>query len=354
MSRALATAIAACAFAVLAQGAAAHSDYVQVVGGSTLMYQQYPGLTPDDPDNNLTITYKSDGTGQYFVIDDPTSTGITNRSPCVPLTLDDLSVRCPASGIANLVIDTGTGTDDVRVSAPQPAAVYGGPGDDTLRGGAGATQFFGQQGADTLVAGNGAGNVLDGGTGGNTLDAVNSQVDTINHCTPLDTVTADPSDVLMEACPTTDVASPPQPSGVKPPPSGGGGGGGGSGGGTTGPSKGPALTRFHLSPYAFRAAAHGSAFAARAGARLSFKLSAPASVTFRVERLRAGRRSGPRVGRSFKLRKLAEGIVQRRFTGRVGGRSLRPGRYRLVATPSAAGGSKGGSSSDTFRIVGGA
>lgn len=311
------------------------------------MYQQYPGLTPDDPTNTLTVTYKSDSTGDYFVIDDPTSTGITNRSPCVPLTLDDLSVRCPASAITQLVIDTGTGNDDVRVSAPQPAAIYGGAGDDTLRGGSGATQFFGQQGNDTLVAGNGAGNALDGGTGSNTLDAVNSQVDTLNHCTPLDTVTADPSDMLVEACPTADVASPPQPQGVRPPPStGGGGGGGGPGGGGTGQTSGPALTRLRLSPSAFSAAAHGAAFASRAGARLSFRLSAPGNVTFRI--LRA--RTGARVGRSFKLRKLAEGIVRRRFTGRLRGRALRPGRYRLVATPSGANGSKGRSSSVRFRV----
>jgi hypothetical protein len=376
MSRALATLVAACACAVWADAAAAHNDYVQVVGGSTLMYQQYPGLTPTDPTNNLTITYKSDSSGQYFVIEDPTSTGITNASPCVPLTLTDLSVRCPASGITKLVIDTGTGNDDVSVSAPQPAAIYGGAGDDTLRGGTGATQLFGQQGADKLTAGNGAGNALDGGTGSNTLDALNSQVDTVNHCTPLDSVSADPSDVLVEACPATDVASPPQPPSVRPPPSGGGGGtGGGPGGGGTGQSKGPVLTRLRLSPYAFAAARRGAAFpartaarrgaafpkrtaatrgaasAARAGARLSFRLSAPADVIFRIERLRPGRRTGSLVGRTFKLRKLAEGIVRTRFSGRVRGKELRAGRYRLVATPSGPGGVKGTPSSVHFRIV---
>jgi Ca2+-binding RTX toxin-like protein len=323
------------------------------------MYQQYPGLTPSDPTNSLTITYKSDSTGQYFVIEDPTSTGITNASPCVPLTLDDLSVRCPASAITKLVIDTGTGNDDVSVSAPQPAAIYGGPGDDTLRGGTGATRFFGQQGADSVVAGNGPGNVLDGGTGSNSLDALNSQVDTVNHCTPLDTVSADPPDLLVEACPTTDVASPPQPPSVRPPPSGGGGGGGGgSGGGGGGQSTGPALTRLRLSPYAFVAARRGAAFAERraalaagAGARLSFRLSAPANVTFRVERLRPGRRTGPRVGRSFKLRKLAEGVVRTRFSGRLRGKRLSAGRYRLVAAPAGPGGVRGTASSVRFRIL---
>jgi hypothetical protein len=56
VTRVLATAIAVCTCAAWASTATAHNDYVQVVGGSTLMYQQYRGLTPDDPTNNLTIT----------------------------------------------------------------------------------------------------------------------------------------------------------------------------------------------------------------------------------------------------------------------------------------------------------
>ncbi len=39
-----------------------------------------------------------------------------------------------------------------------------------------------------------------------------------------------------------------------------------------------------------------------------------------------------------------------RFTGRLNGRKLKPGRYRLLATPTA-GGLKGKASSTGFRIV---
>jgi hypothetical protein len=38
------------------------------------------------------------------------------------------------------------------------------------------------------------------------------------------------------------------------------------------------------------------------------------------------------------------------FTGRLNGKKLKPGRYRLVATPSA-GGNKGKPTSTGFRIV---
>ncbi|HEX8854664.1 MAG TPA: hypothetical protein VF752_03615 [Thermoleophilaceae bacterium] len=345
--RALAATVTLAVSGALASAADAHNDYVKV-DGSTLIYQQYPGLAPGQPDNALSITYKTIDGDQYFQVDDPNSTGITNELPCVPHTFDDESVLCPAAGITSLLIDTGTGTDQVTITAPTAARIYGGPGNDTLRGGAGATQFFGQAGNDALVAGAGGGNVLDPGTGTNSLDAANGFADTVNRCTGLDTVTSDVADTLLGACPTTDVPSPLPPPDfpARPTPA------------PHDPAGGPTpsgvlLSSLRLIPASFRAAPRGASFAVRTGARLSFRLSAAADVTFRVDKLRRGRHRTfwTALGSNFKLRKRPAGITRTRFTGRVPGAVLRPGSYRLVAAPVDPDGSQGGTTKVRFRIV---
>ena len=111
----------------------------------------------------------------------------------------------------------------------------------------------------------------------------------------------------------------------------------------------PAITRLRLSPVAFRAAPAGPALAAVVGARLSLALSEAATVTFRVARLAAGRRDAgqcrrpsarnadrprcPRWTRQRGLiaRNLPAGPKTLRYRGRLAGRTLRPGRYRLIA-----------------------
>ena len=111
----------------------------------------------------------------------------------------------------------------------------------------------------------------------------------------------------------------------------------------------PAITRLGLSPTAFRAAPSGPALAALAGARLSLALSEAATVTFRVVRPTAGRQVAghcrrptvrnadrPRCSRWTPLRgrtvrSLPAGQTALRYRGRLAGRTLRPGRYRLVA-----------------------
>jgi hypothetical protein len=159
-------ATAACAFAVEADVALAHADYVSIEG-STLLFQRFAGALTSD---QLTITYRSDTTGTYFVISDPTSTGTTNFPPCASLSRGDLDVRCPASGISQLLVNTRSGDNSITINAPTTAKLYGGSGNDSIRGGSGPTQFFGQGGNDTLTAGVGGGNVLLGGTGAERLE----------------------------------------------------------------------------------------------------------------------------------------------------------------------------------------
>jgi phosphatidylinositol-3-phosphatase len=123
-----------------------------------------------------------------------------------------------------------------------------------------------------------------------------------------------------------------------------------------------ALTDLRVRPGTFRSAKSGPSITRKRrplGASVSYKVSQPGLVTFRVQRRLAGRL---RAGRCVKLRKgrrgrrgrrcvrfvtargafddqAAAGENSFRFTGRLPGRRLRPGRYRLVARADGWGGS---------------
>ena len=132
-----------------------------------------------------------------------------------------------------------------------------------------------------------------------------------------------------------------------------------------------AASRLALTPTTFRAAGAGpSATAARhrIGTRVTFTLNIAASVRFTVQRKAAGRRSGTRcvapTKRNRRARRCTRYVAVRgaftrpgsagtnafRFSGRIGAKKLRPGRYRLVATPTAAG-KAGTLARAPFRIV---
>jgi hypothetical protein len=135
--------------------------------------------------------------------------------------------------------------------------------------------------------------------------------------------------------------------------------------------KKPSLARLRVSPSSFRALRTGPSLLSQSrGARIRFRLSETATTTFRVQRARTGRRIRGRCRAATRRNKLLSrrrctryvrvrgsfkhtdgaGPVSLRFTGRVGGKRLRPGRYRLVARATDLAGNKSAAKTKRFRI----
>jgi CSLREA domain-containing protein len=136
----------------------------------------------------------------------------------------------------------------------------------------------------------------------------------------------------------------------------------------------PALSALAIKPSAFRAAASGTSAAAkrlkpRIGAQVTFRLSETATVRFTVERARPGRRSGKQcvapkarnrhAGHCTRYVKLRGSFARSgipgsnhfRFSGRIGGKRLAPGAYRLVAVAKDPAGNIGKAVRHGFRIL---
>ena len=131
---------------------------------------------------------------------------------------------------------------------------------------------------------------------------------------------------------------------------------------------GPQLCGLRVSPLRLRAALTGPSIA-RGGLPVAYRVSEPGVVTFSVRRLTAGRLRGRRcvasrgrVPRRLRCRRSVRvrGSFSRRskrgrnrfgFTGRIGGRTLAPGTYQLLATPRDRRRNAGAVVEAAFRIV---
>ena len=131
----------------------------------------------------------------------------------------------------------------------------------------------------------------------------------------------------------------------------------------------PVITGLSFSLTRFRAAGSGPSIATAIGTRVSYTISEAASVRFRVERALRGRRVGGRCVKLTRANRRAKactrytlmrgGFTHRgkagrnrfRFSGRLAGRKLRPGRYRLRAVATDAAANKSLSRRRGFRIV---
>ena len=111
----------------------------------------------------------------------------------------------------------------------------------------------------------------------------------------------------------------------------------------------PVLRRVSLRPSAFRAARRGSAIAPSGrGALLRYSLSERATLAGKVRRV-AARGRLVRVRGTVSLRSAA-GARRLRLSGRLGGRRLRPGRYRLTLVAVDAAGNRSRARVVSFRI----
>jgi hypothetical protein len=145
----------------------------------------------------------------------------------------------------------------------------------------------------------------------------------------------------------------------------------GAAGAPPAPAVTPAIAGLRLSPTTFRAEPSdlfARAASVRTATRVSYTLNVPAGVRFTVQRSGHGRNVGRRclertagnrahractrfvAVRGSLLRSRPAGTDDFTFDGRLAGRALHPGRYRLVAIPSA-GGRTGTPARARFRIV---
>jgi hypothetical protein len=132
----------------------------------------------------------------------------------------------------------------------------------------------------------------------------------------------------------------------------------------------PVISGLTLSPTAFRALRRGGSYASIGGTRVAYHVSEAATVTFVVKRAQRGRRRGRSCvapsaklshGRACTRYVLVRGVLHRspkgartdrfRFTGRLGGRTLARGRYRLTVTAVDAAGNRSRPTERPFRVT---
>jgi hypothetical protein len=106
----------------------------------------------------------------------------------------------------------------------------------------------------------------------------------------------------------------------------------------------PVLSRAKLSAKKLRAAGKGATIARRTGAKLSFTLSEAAAV--RIAVLKGSKALSPTATLAGQA-----GKTTKKFTGRVGGKRLKPGRYRLQLGAVDAAGNAAKAVRIPFRIV---
>jgi hypothetical protein len=130
-------------------------------------------------------------------------------------------------------------------------------------------------------------------------------------------------------------------------------GGGSPGGGSPGPdTKAPVISGFRATPALFAVGRAATPRAARVhrNTRFRYTLSEQARVSLKIQRRLRGRRARYRtVGRLTRSGKV--GVNRIRFTGRIGKRALRPGRYRARITAIDAAGNRSAPRKTRFRIA---
>jgi Tol biopolymer transport system component len=134
--------------------------------------------------NRLTVSLTS---GLYTLVD--SGAPINSGPGCTRPRYD--TVTCSAAGVSSLTINLADQNDTVSVTAPTPATIHGGSGNDVLNGGSGNDVLFGDDGSDSL-RGNLGQDRLRGGPGNDNLLARDGVTDLEINC---DAGTTDRADV---------------------------------------------------------------------------------------------------------------------------------------------------------------
>jgi hypothetical protein len=140
---------------------------------------------------------------------------------------------------------------------------------------------------------------------------------------------------------------------LQPPSAGGSGGSGaGPGGGPAADTQAPLIGRFRSTRSVFAVARAATPRAARVarGTRLRYTLSENARVVLKIKRRLAVKPARYRTVGTL-TRSGLTGVNRIRFTGRIGRRALRPGRYRAVITAIDAAGNRSVPRSARFRVA---
>jgi hypothetical protein len=223
----------------------------------------------------------------------------------------------------------GSPSSDTVAGDDEPNALRGGPGDDTLAGAGGADIIDGGSGAD----------VLSGDAGDDLVLARDGEVDQISCGDGLDSVVADAQDAVAADCEVRGIAP-------------------------ARDRRRPSLTGVRLSASTFRvgrrltalkaqaatpaaggAPAKAKAKAVPAGTVLRYRLSETATVTVDVL---------PAKGTKFLTRltrRAKAGARSLAFSGRVKGRTLKPGSYRLLVRATDAAGNRSAARTVRFKVV---
>ena len=145
---------------------------------------------------------------------------------------------------------------------------------------------------------------------------------------------------------------------IREPAVGGGGGGGGPTGGGEEPTPdlaAPVITGPTVTPKRFRVSPRGTATVARLrrGSRIRYSLSEAAGVTLRFQRTVTNRSTGRRrwVTAGTLRRAGVAGVNRVRFSGRIGRRALRAGKYRLILRATDAAGNAAKAKPQRLRVV---
>jgi hypothetical protein len=124
------------------------------------------------------------------------------------------------------------------------------------------------------------------------------------------------------------------------------------GGGPAADTQAPLISGFRPAPSVFAVARARTPLAVRVarGTRLRYTLSENARVVLKVQRALGGRPMRYRTVGALRRTGIG-GLNRMRFTGRIGRRALRPGRYRAVIRATDAAGNGSSPKTTRFRIA---